>query len=727
MFKPSLALVSIAVTTALLSSTSYAQEKQVQNTKDVFETIVISGTRTEKPLKDVAGSISVVTSDDIERQVISDMNQLFKYDPSVEVTGTSGGAQNFVVRGMGGDRILMIKDGMRMNEGYGADGLNDIVGRGFIDTDTLKQVEVAKGAASSLYGSDALGGIVVFTTKDASDYLQDGENFATNIRIGGNTDGNQKNIATTFAYQADKFEHVLNLTIRDGEEQQNFDDTKAELSIESKSVFYKGKYNINAHDYFGFSVDIWQQDVSGDIAEGLLGNFRGLEGYDITQESNDSERNNRSFQLQYHSETSTKFYDLLNLSVYKNFTEQKDFEYGKIDIDANYGYPLVEIRDMWKNSVYQQDTIGLLSNASLEINSEHTIGYGLDIEQSESLRTEFKLYSVEGVPKHGYPISLEKFPKTKVERAGIFLNDEMSLMDGDLVITPGVRYDTYKMDPINAIKEDGESYKKYDETNLSFNLGSLYKIAETMSFFAQYGQGFKVPAYDLAYIDHDNSMYGYKIIPADDDLSPETSESYELGLRGHAGDFIINGAVFYDEFEDFLSTELIDIETSINPHSGQSSDVLVYQYQNIDAVTIKGIELGVNYLFDDNITLFVNASYQDGKDEKTGDYIQSISPLSGNVGFSYDSDYWSTELIANWADSMRKVNEGENELAGYTSIDWFINYQLSDKIRVNFAVNNLLDKEYVRFSKVAGHSDGDELGHFTEAGRSFSANMRFTF
>jgi len=727
MFKPSLALVSIAVTTALLSSTSYAQEKQVQNTKDVFETIVISGTRTEKPLKDVAGSISVVTSDDIERQVISDMNQLFKYDPSVEVTGTSGGAQNFVVRGMGGDRILMIKDGMRMNEGYGADGLNDIVGRGFIDTDTLKQVEVAKGAASSLYGSDALGGIVVFTTKDASDYLQDGENFATNIRIGGNTDGNQKNIATTFAYQADKFEHVLNLTIRDGEEQQNFDDTKVELSIESKSVFYKGKYNINAHDYFGFSVDIWQQDVSGDIAEGLLGNFRGLEGYDITQESNDSERNNRSFQLQYHSETSTKFYDLLNLSVYKNFTEQKDFEYGKIDIDANYGYPLVEIRDMWKNSVYQQDTIGFLSNASLEINSEHTIGYGLDIEQSESLRTEFKLYSVEGVPKHGYPISLEKFPKTKVERAGIFLNDEMSLMDGDLVITPGVRYDTYKMDPINAIKEDGESYKKYDETNLSFNLGSLYKIAETMSFFAQYGQGFKVPAYDLAYIDHDNSMYGYKIIPADDDLSPETSESYELGLRGHAGDFIINGAVFYDEFEDFLSTELIDIETSINPHSGQSSDVLVYQYQNIDAVTIKGIELGVNYLFDDNITLFVNASYQDGKDEKTGDYIQSISPLSGNVGFSYDSDYWSTELIANWADSMRKVNEGENELAGYTSIDWFINYQLSDKIRVNFAVNNLLDKEYVRFSKVAGHSEGDELGHFTEAGRSFSANMRFTF
>jgi len=688
---------------------------------------VVSGTRTQKQLKDVAGSISVITSDDIENQVIDDMNQLFKYDPSVQVTGSAGGAQNFVVRGMGGDRILMIKDGIRMNEGYGADGLNDIVGRGFIDTDTLKQVEVAKGASSSLYGSDALGGIVVFTTKDASDYLSEGETFASNIRIGGNTNGSQNNIATTFAYQADKFEHVLNITLRNGEEQQNFNDSKPELDIRSKSVFYKSKYNINVQDYFAFSADLWQQDVNGDLAEGLLGSFRGLEGYDITKESNVSERNNRSFQLQYHSETQTQFYDLINISIYNNFTKQKDFEYGQIDIDANFGYPLVEIRDMWKNSVYQQKTFGFLSNASLEINDSHTLGYGLDIEQSESLRTELKLYSVEGVPKDGYPISLDKFPKTKINRAGIFINDEMSLMNGDLVVTPGVRYDTYKMDPINVVKEDGESYKSYDENNLSFNIGSLFNISDTMSVFAQYGQGFKVPAYDLAYIDHDNSMYGYKIVPAEDDLSPEKSDSYELGLRGHAGDFILNGAIFYDEFEDFLATQLIDIETSNNPHSGNTSEVLVYQYQNIDAVTIKGIELGVNYLFDDNIALFVNATYQDGKDEKTDDYIQSISPLSGNIGVSYDSDYWSTELIANWADSMTKVNEGESEVAGYTSLDWYVNYQLSDQVRVNFAINNLLDKEFVRFSKVSGHTTEDELSQFTEAGRTFSANMRFTF
>ncbi|MFC6979258.1 TonB-dependent receptor plug domain-containing protein [Microbulbifer taiwanensis] len=132
----------------LLSAPNLYAEDGTTKAADDLELIVVSG-RAEKPLKDVAGSVSVVTGDEIEKLQINDMNQLFRYQPGVEVTGRAGGAQNILVRGMGGDRVLIVKDGMRMNEGYGANGLNDVVGRGMIETDTLKQVEVAKGAASS--------------------------------------------------------------------------------------------------------------------------------------------------------------------------------------------------------------------------------------------------------------------------------------------------------------------------------------------------------------------------------------------------------------------------------------------------------------------------------------------------------------------------------------------------------------------------------------------------
>lgn len=725
---PKRALLASAISTALfVAPSAHADDNIIDDAVNTdFEVIVISGTKTEKPLKDVAGSISVITEQDIEKQLVTDMNQLFKYDPSVQVTGRAGGAQNIIVRGMGGDRVLMIKDGMRMNEGYGANGLNDIVGRGFIETDTLKQVEVAKGASSSLYGSDALAGIVVFTTKDASDYLTDGETFAGNVKVGYTDDGKQSSVGTTFALATGDFEQVLNLSYRDGEEAQNYAGTKPALTIESTSIFYKAKYNFNKETYLSFTADIWNQDVTGDTAYGLLEYFRDLEGYTIIDENSESAKDNQSFQLRFHSESASAMYDMVNVSLYINSTEQEDIEYGQLDINANFGYPVVEIRDMWKTAVYKQETQGFLSNASLALNETNTIGYGLDIENSTSSRTEFKLYQVEGTPKNGYPQESDKFPETDVFRAGFFINDEISLLDNTLLITPGARFDTYQMDANGALKEDGTPYQEFDENNVSLNIGALYKFTDTIAGFAQYGQGFKVPAYDLAYIEHDNSMYGYKIVPSDD-LAPEESDSFEIGLRGHSGDFFFSTAIYYNKFDNFLATELIDIETSINKYSGQESQVLVYQYQNIESVTLKGVEAAVRYHLNDSFSAFANAAYQDGENDDTGEYLNSISPLSGVIGISYEEDDLSAELLVNWADRMEKVNEGNAEIAGYGTVDFMATYQVSDEFRVNLALTNLTDKEYVKYINGAGHQDSSTLADVTEAGRSFAITMRYDF
>lgn len=727
MFMPKRALLASAISTAIFVSPSSIADDSVDDAVSTdFEVIVVSGTKTEKPLKDVAGSISVITEQDIEKQLVTDMSQLFKYDPSVQVSGSTGGAQNIIVRGMGGDRVLMIKDGMRMNEGYGANGLNDIVGRGFIETDTLKQVEVAKGASSSLYGSDALGGIVVFTTKDATDYLTDGETFAGNVKIGYSDDGQQANIGTTFALATGDFEQLLNLNYRDGEEAQNYDGTKPALGIESTSIFYKAKYNFNKDTYLSFTADIWNQDVTGDTAYGLLEYFRDLDGYTIVDENSESTKDNQAFQLRFHSETATVMYDLVNISLYSNSTEQEDIEYGQLDINANFGYPVVEIRDMWKTANYTQETQGFLSNASLALNDMHTLGYGLDIENSTSSRTEFKLYSVEGTPKDGYPQESNKFPETDVFRAGFFINDEISLLGGNLLITPGARFDTYQMDANGALKEDGQPYQEFDEDHVSLNIGALYKFTDTIAGFAQYGQGFKVPAYDLAYIEHDNSLYGYKIVPSDD-LAPEESDSFEIGLRGHTGDFFFSTAIYYNKFDNFLATELIDIETSVNKYSGQQSQVLVYQYQNIESVTLKGIEAAVRYHINDSFSVFANAAYQDGENDETGEYLTSINPLSGVAGISYEVDNLSAELLLNWADRMDKVNEGNAEIAGYGTLDFMATYQVSDEFRVNLALTNLTDKEYVKYLNGAGHQDTSTLNDVTEAGRGFAVSMRYDF
>ena len=732
MFKPSPKALALAVASALSATTTFADEVDsaaVEGTAQDLEVIVISGTRTKKALKDVAGSISVIGQEDIEKQVVSDMNQLFKYDPSVKVTGGLGEAQNIVVRGMGSDRVLMIKDGMRMNEGYGANGLNDIVGRGFIDTDTLKQVEVAKGAASSLYGSDALGGIVVFTTKDASDYLSEGESFAGKVKFGYNDNSSQSNFGATLALMTGDVEHLLNLSYRTGEEEQNYHESESPFDIDTESVLYKGKYNINDTDFVSFTADIYKQENKGDSANGLLAYFRGLAayGYVVDTENSTTEKDNQSFKVSYYSETATAIYDMLNVNVYTNKTEQVDSEYALMDINAPM-FGVVEMRDMFKDSTYEQETVGFLSNASIQLNDTHTLGYGLDIEKSESKRYEHKLYSVEGTPKPGYPQETEKFPTTDTFRAGFFINDEIALMDGKLTVTPGVRFDTYEMEPENAVKSDGEPFKKFDESHTSLNIGALYRFSPTLSGFAQYGQGFKVPAYDLAYIEHYNqasSDYIYEIIPSDD-LVPEESDTFELGLRGHVGDIAFTSAIFYNKYDNFLETALVNSEFV---QDGFGNNVLkqTFQYQNIDAVTIKGWEFGMTYYMDSQWSLFANAAYQHGKDDETDDYISSISPLSGIAGVAYDGEKLSSEVILNWAQRMDKVNEGSAEVAGYASIDWLVNYEVTNELVVNLAVNNVLDREYVPYSNAASHAQSDSLAHLTAPGRTIAASVHYSF
>lgn len=731
MFTPTPKVLVTTIACALCVQTSFADNlinSPVEGTAQELEVIVVSGTRTEKALKDVAGSISVITQEDLEKQVVNDMSQLFKYDPSIQVTGSVGKAQNIRVRGMGGDRILMIKDGMRMNEGYGANGQNDIVGRGFIETDTLKQVEVAKGGASSLYGSDALGGIVVFTTKDASDYLSDGESFAGNVKAGYNDLDEQYNIGTTLALKAGNFENLLNLTYRDGNEQQNYHESDKPFEIDSNSILFKSKYNLNTNSSITFTADLWEQNTDGDSADGLLYYFRGLApyGYNIAKESAENEKTTDAFKLNFHSKQKTKFYDVIDINVYSNESEQRDQEYGLLDINAPL-FGVVEMRDMWKTAKFEQDTVGFLSSASLKINDQHTVGYGVDIEDTDSKRTVHEYREVQGTSTKDSITN--KFPTTETSRAGIFFNDEIRFLAGKLTVTPSIRFDTYDMDPNDARKSNGEKFKKFDENHTSLNLGALYNIDENISIFAQYGQGFKVPAYDLAYIEHYNqatSTYIYEIVPSDD-LSPEESDSYEIGLRGQTDNFAFTSAIYYNKYDNFLSTALISSETVNDDEGNFLYQHDTFQYQNIESVTIKGAELGLTYFINDTMSIFANASYQDGENDDTNEYIDSISPLLGIAGVSYESENLNSELILNWSRRMTKVNDGNAEIPGYGTLDWLINYSFTEDISMNFSARNILDKEYINYNNAAGHAEDDDLRQLAEPGRNVSMNIYYTF
>ena len=137
-----------------------------QESKDIEEITVISS-RAPIPLSEVIGSVSLIKSDDIENRIVNNIGDLIENTIGVTAPRSDGYGrifnEGFRIRGLGGKRVNVIIDGVRIPDSYVG------YGRDVVDVDLVKKVEILKGPSSALYGSDGLAGAISYTTKDASD------------------------------------------------------------------------------------------------------------------------------------------------------------------------------------------------------------------------------------------------------------------------------------------------------------------------------------------------------------------------------------------------------------------------------------------------------------------------------------------------------------------------------------------------------------------------------
>jgi hemoglobin/transferrin/lactoferrin receptor protein len=174
--------------------------------------IVVSGSRNEQSVEDIPQTIDVINAADIEQGQIRDIRDAAKKIPNVSVrraparfglaqgdTGREGNA-GFNIRGLDGNRVLMMVDGIRIPRSY-AFSPNSF-GRDSLSIDLIKRIEIVKGPASALYGSDGIAGLVNFITNEPDDYLKDGKTLGGRASIGYSGDNSETAVSGTIAGRA---------------------------------------------------------------------------------------------------------------------------------------------------------------------------------------------------------------------------------------------------------------------------------------------------------------------------------------------------------------------------------------------------------------------------------------------------------------------------------------------------------------------------------------------
>lgn len=706
-----------------------------------LDTVTITATRIETRVVDVPATVTVKSRDDMERELVFDFKDLVRYEPGVTVGDDGGrfGISDITIRGIGGNRVLLEVDGVRMPDAFSIGSYADS-GRDVVDIDLLKRVEIVRGSVSSLYGSDAIGGVVAFTTKDPDDLLRAGEAFGLSAKAGYSGWNDSTVAGATFAARTGAWSGLLAYTHRDGHETENSGDVGGVGTARtepvpqdrySDSVLAKLVFDASDTQRLRLAWEGTRTDTFTDVLTSVSATAPMAGGTQTTGlvGSDEQLRSRLSFD---HS------FPLGEWRVYwqQSETSQETLE----ERNAASLAGVITPQTRWRLFDFEQEEIGAevtLFSRFEALGAAHTLAYGAEYIETdtEQQRTGLQTNLLTGATSttilpDAFPV--RDFPLTKTRRTSLFVQDEIRL--GGWTFIPGVRYDDYALrptiDPVFAADNPGFEAADIDESNVSPKLAVMYRFTENSTAYFNYAAGFRTPPYDDANFGFENLAFGYTAI-ANPDLKSETSDSFELGWRlARASGHYLALSAYYNLYDDFIES----LVGSFDPVSG----LIVFQSQNLHEVRIRGVELAAGLPLESlsgslrGLSMRLAASYARGENRSEEDApLNSIDPPKAVLGLIWraPSQRWGAELVTTFADSPKHVDNSLGEPfvpPSYTKVDLLADIAVTPQLRVNAGVFNLTDEKYWEWADVSGRlASNTWLDRYTRPGRSAGVTIKY--
>jgi hemoglobin/transferrin/lactoferrin receptor protein len=617
--------------------------------------------------------------------------------------------------------VLLLVDGMRVPLSY-AFGAN-VFGRDYFDLGLIERVELVKGPAAALYGSDGMAGAVNMITREPTAMLKDGATFGGSASVGYSSDDAGTTAGAALAGKAtDSLQWLVAANVKSASALSNMGTNEAANgdrtapnpqtdkteSAMGKLVFQpsaRSKHSITA-EHVGKRSEV---DVLSGRAKAPLGasSVIGLKTA-VTQERD-------RLTLDSRQKVDVGLADTVQAVLSYQASKSQDYTFEDRNTSAD------RVRDVsYEEKAWQ---LGLRAEKSLpQVGAgSHRITYGVDTTSTQITNVVTGL-----VPAAGESFPLKRFPDTRENTTALYVHDEWLV--GDWAITPGVRIDSY------SVQADQAGFKS-TATSLSGNavspkLGALYRASSDWSVYGNYAAGFKAPnAFQVNnYFENTSPSPGqspYKTIP-NPDLKAERSQNLELGLRGRLGHVDLDVAVF-----DSRYTDLIKDQTQV---SAAGAATTVFQAVNINRAQISGFEIKGNWMVGALGNGIVSSQWAYGQtrgtNSDTGAPINSIDPAKLNLGLKYSTAAWDARLSATYYAAKSASDVDSAELANQfvtpeaATLDLSGQWRIRKGLRLNAAINNLTDQKVWRWSDVRGLAKTSTvLDAYTQSGRNAQVTL----
>lgn len=697
-----------------------------------LENMVVVGSRLPRPVADVAGAVTVIDQQQMQQRLLTDIYAVMRHEVglSAESNGTRFNPTSFNVRGIGGNRVKLLVDDVPVADDFSV-GSYSASGRTLVEPEFLQRLEVLRGAASSLYGSDAIGGVVALYTLGPDDYLHRSEGdhyFGLQAQANGSNDGLLLNIAGARTFgQAAASVAISQRRFDAFDNQSALPNAKDDVQDTKRDSLLTGvQWGSADRVLWELRADHTDQQTDTDIQS-----FLGYERFATTTELLGDDRYQRS-RITLRADVGGQVLDQnrFAFSWQDNAIEQLSLE-TRQTADSH-------IRNERLFRYTQQSWFGGWIGEKLLVGEQvdHRLVFGADLGQRQLRErrdaTQFDLIAntqTSTILSEQFP--LRDFPITDITEIGLYIQDEITIGDA-WTLMPALRVDHYQADAVAernpVINPPSSAPVDIDETSVSPKFGVIYDMTDSQQWYAHYSHGYRPPPFDDVNLQLNIPAFRIRAVP-NPDLRSETSDNLEWGYRYDGAHTQLDLGLFYARYEDFIQSRV--------PVGVDTNGFLLFQSRNIDEARIHGIEARIQHQWDASdagAQWFVQggAFYADGENTDNGDALLSLDPphVTAGLGWRNPNETLQLRLLGT---AYQGVEESSFDVeqyqpGGYAVFDLHADWQISNHVTVNAGVFNVADKKYWHWQSVRGIESDNPLREVLSApGRSVAVSLRLDF
>ncbi|MCX6150596.1 MAG: TonB-dependent receptor [Ignavibacteriales bacterium] len=659
--------------------------------------VTVSSSRHEKMFRDVPIPMELETSEQIKKIPALTVSDALKNLPGVSLSRDGIWGTYVSIRGFNRASIVTLVDGNRIETA------TDIAaGLSMIDLSDVDRIEVIKGAASSLYGTGAVGGVVNIFTKSA--YFSNAYYNNGKLTSSYNSVNNQPAFNLSLNSGGNKWYTHLSGMIRKAENTRTPVGTLMNSQFEDNNISVSvGVMPFIDHE---FKVSFQQFNAENVGIPGASSSFPSIADVRYPKEMR------RMISAEYKINNLSESFHNLSFKVFNQLI-QRDVEnipHTVQNVPAQAGQPPKRVSVLKITPNADHDTYGFQSQSDWTFSKIHYLIAGIDGWQRSYKGNREKSQKIEVlnptdqsvVSETNKIIGEKPVPDSKFFSLGVYAQDDIKLIEDKLSMTVGGRVDRINIsnektyNPVyeitNGVWNDAPSSqilywdkKNVNDISYSGNINFLYKAFNDIDFTFSSAHSFRSPSLEerYQYIDQ-----GSVIRLGDPNLKPEKGWFFDLGMRVWKTDFNFTGDIFWNSLTD-LVVEM--------PGSYEGRKALIKT--NIGKAQLYGFDLGLQYNFLTSFVGYATAAYVNGKDVFNHTYLPQISPLNGKAGIkTSEAKYFDVDLSATLFGKQNKVAVGELATPGYVYFDLYLSSIQFDlgliKYQIFAGVENLTDKAY---------------------------------